>query len=103
LHRVLKYDPKNEEVRNSLRRIAEDLVKKEIILKNYIEQEGLEATEEEIAKTIEEKAKIYRMDPQVYRKELEKRGLMEDIIDEILRNKALENLKNAVKVEVIIE
>jgi len=98
-----KYDPKNEEVRNSFRRIAEDLVKKEIILKNYIEQEGLEATEEEIAKTIEEKAKIYRMDPQVYRKELEKRGLMEDIIDEILRNKALENLKNAVKVEVIIE
>jgi trigger factor len=98
-----RYDPKNDEVRNSFRRIAEDLVKKEIILKNYIEQEGLEATEEEIAKAIEEKAKIYRMDPQAYRKELEKRGLMEDVIDEILRNKALENLKNAVKVEVIIE
>jgi len=74
LHRVLKYDPKNEEVRNSLRRIAEDLVKKEIILKNYIEQEGLEATEEEIAKTIEEKAKIYRMDPQVIQERIGKAG-----------------------------
>lgn len=98
-----RYDPKDQEVRKSFEKVAEDIVKKEIILKNYVEQQGLTASEEEITKSIEEKAKIYRMDPKNYRKELEKRGLMEGIVDEILRNKALELLKNSIKVEVIIE
>ena len=98
-----KYDPTNEEVRNSFRKLAEDLVKKDIILTNFIEQEGLEVTEEELSKNIEEKAKLYRMDPEKYRKELEKRGLLEGIKEEILRDKAMELLKSRVKVEVIIE
>jgi len=98
-----KYDPKDPEVRKSLEKIAKDIVKKEIILKNYIDQENLETTEEEISSLIEEKAKNYRMDPKAYRAELEKRGLIDEIKDEILRNKALVLLKNSVKVEVIIE
>ncbi len=98
-----RYNPKDQEVRKSFEKIAEDLVKKEIILKNYIDQEGLEATEEEIQKSVEEKAKIYRMEPEKYRKELEKRGLLDNIIDEILRKKALEQIKNSVKVEVVLE
>ncbi|MGB9823834.1 MAG: trigger factor [Candidatus Hydrothermia bacterium] len=98
-----KYDATNEEVRNSSRKLAEDLVKKDIILTNFIEQEGLEITEEELSKNIEEKAKLYRMDPEKYRKELERRGFVEGIKEEILRNKAMELLKNRIKVEVIIE
>lgn len=98
-----KYDATNEEVRNSFRKLAEDLVKKDIILTNFIEQEGLEITEEELSKNIEEKAKLYRMDPEKYRKELERRGFVEGIKEEILRNKAMELLKNRIKVEVIIE
>jgi len=99
----LGYDPKNEEVRNSLRKLAEDLVKKDIILKNFIDQEDLQVTEEDIDKKIEEKAKAYRMDPKRYRSEIEKRGLLPNIKEEILREKAMEMLKNSVKVEVIIE
>lgn len=98
-----KYDPNNEEVRNSLRKLAEDLVKKEIILKNLIEQEGFEVTDEELSKHIQEKAKTYRLDPEKYRKELERRGLLDSLKDEILRNKAMEFLKNSARVEVIIE
>lgn len=98
-----KYDPNNEEVRNSLRKLAEDLVKKEIILKNLIDQEGFEVTDEELSKHIEEKAKTYRLDPEKYKKELERRGLLDNLKDEILRNKAMEFLKNSVRVEVIIE
>ncbi|MEO0273154.1 MAG: hypothetical protein ABIM30_08730, partial [candidate division WOR-3 bacterium] len=98
-----RYDPNNEEVRNSLRKLAEDLVKKEIILKNLIDQEGFELTDEELSKHIQEKAKTYRLDPEKYKKELERRGLLDNLKDEILRNKAMEFLKNSVRVEVIIE
>ncbi len=98
-----RYDPNNEEVRNSLRKLAEDLVKKEIILKNLIDQEGFELTDEELSKHIQEKAKTYRLDPEKYKKELERRGLLDNVKDEILRNKAMEFLKNSVRVEVIIE
>ncbi|MEO0247626.1 MAG: trigger factor [candidate division WOR-3 bacterium] len=98
-----RYDPNNEEVRNSLRKLAEDLVKKEIILKNLIDQEGFELTDEELTKHIQEKAKTYRLDPEKYKKELERRGLLANLKDEILRNKAMEFLKNSVRVEVIIE
>ncbi|MEO0230168.1 MAG: trigger factor [candidate division WOR-3 bacterium] len=98
-----RYDPNNEEVRNSLRKLAEDLVKKEIILKNLIDQEGFEVTDEELSKHIQEKAKTYRLDPEKYKKELERRGLLDNLKDEILRNKAMEFLKNSVRVEVIIE
>ncbi|MEO0266161.1 MAG: trigger factor [candidate division WOR-3 bacterium] len=98
-----RYDPNNEEVRNSLRKLAEDLVKKEIILKNLIDQEGFELTDEELSKHVQEKAKTYRLDPEKYKKELERRGLLANLKDEILRNKAMEFLKNSVRVEVIIE
>jgi len=92
-----------EHLKESMENLARDLVKREIILMRFAETEDLKPTEEEIEKEIEKRAKEYHMDKEKYRKELEKRGTLENIVEYLKIEKAMEALKNLVKLEVIFE
>jgi len=92
-----------EHMKDSMENLARDLVKREIILMRFAESEGLIPTEEEIEKEIEKRAQEYHMDKEKYRKELEKRRTLENIVEYLKIEKAMETLKNLVKLEVIFE
>ena len=95
---LLKLGP-DEEV---LRRIAEDFVKRDIILDQAAEEFGIEVTEEELKEEVKRRAKGYKIDPDAYLRRLGESGL-EGIKDITRRRKALEYLKNQVQMEVIFE
>lgn len=85
-----------------LRRIAENFVKRDIILDQAVQEFGFEVTEDEIKEEIKRRAKGYKIEPDAYMKRIGESGL-EGIKDFIRRRKALDYLKNQVQMEVIFE
>ncbi len=85
-----------------LKTIAEDFVKRDIILDRAAEELGVEVTEEEIKEEVKKRAKGYKVDPEAYMKRLGEQGL-QGIRESVKRKKALEILKNQVQMEVIFE
>ena len=92
-----------ESVQDQLQKMAEDMVKREIILQRYVEKENIQTEDPEVDEEIEQRAKAYNMNAELYRKELEKRGGLEPIRDILRKRKALDLLKSLVKMEVIIQ
>lgn len=103
--RSMGYDkePEDENIRQALYNIAEDLVKREIILDRFADHMGIEVTEEELEEEIEKRAKEYNMSKEKYKKELKKRGELDSLRNVLRRRKAMETMKKLVKVEVILE
>jgi trigger factor len=92
-----------ESVQDQLKAMAEDIVKREIVLQRYVEQENIQADDSEVEEEIKNRAAAYNMNIDAYRKELEKRGGLESIRDIIRKRKAMDLLKSLVKMEVIIQ
>ncbi|WP_029522881.1 trigger factor [Persephonella sp. KM09-Lau-8] len=63
------------------------------VINKIAEKEGIEVSEEEINKEIEEMAKAYNTTPEQVRKYLEENNLMNNIVYSILRKKVLDLLK----------
>lgn len=96
-------EPEDENLRQAIYKLAEDLVKREIILDRFADIEGLEITDEELAEEIEKRAKEYNMSKEKYERELKKRGELEGLRNVLRRRKAMEAMKKLVNVEVILE
>ncbi len=86
-----------------LQAVATNQIIREILLDRYAEKMNIEPTEEEIQEEIERRAKEYRVPPEKYREALEKKNNLGWIKTVIRRRKAMEQMKNLVKLEVIVE
>jgi len=86
-----------------LKGIAEDFVKRHIILERFAEKNGVNVEEEEINKEIEKIAGEYNISPEKYKEELKKRNKLDSLVASLRRKKAMEMLKSLVKMEVIFE
>lgn len=76
---------------------------RDIILDRFAESRSIEPTEEEIEKEIKRLAKEYNVNPKEYKRSIEEKGLLRGLITDLKREKAMEHLKNLVKLEVIVE
>jgi trigger factor len=92
-----------ESVDDQIQKMAEDMVKREIILERVAERESVKVEDTEIQAEIERRAQAYNMNAEAYRKELEKRGGLDPITEVIRKRKAMDQLKSLVKMEVIIQ
>gem|GEM_PF-1530983 len=96
--------PVPEEVqREQIMKLAEDLVKRDLILSRTIDEYSIKATEEDIEKEIAELALERRMTPAEFRKRAEKSGDMERIIYIATMKKAMAFLKEAVRTEIVFQ
>ncbi len=82
---------------------AEDRVKRKIILTRFAEREKVEVSDEELKKEVAKMAKEYNVSPDAYWKHLEKKGQLEYLRDALIGRKAMDLLKERVKMEVIFE
>lgn len=96
-------EPEDENLRQAIYKLAEDLVKREIILDRFADIEGLEVSDEELKEEIEKRAKEYNMSVEKYERELKRRGEIEGLRNVLRRRKAMDMIKKIVKVEVILE
>ncbi len=96
-------EPEDENLRQAIYKLAEDLVKREIILDRFADIEGIEIQDEELKEEIEKRAKEYNMSPEKYKRELKKRGELDGLKNVMRRRKAMEMIKKLVNVEVILE
>ncbi len=103
---ISRYRLKEEEVnemRDELFKVAEEKIRRRILLERLAEQLKIEVKGEEIEEEIKKIADYYRMDFSKLKKSFEDRGRVKDIEEVIKRKKAMEFLKSQVKMEVIIE
>ncbi len=96
-------EPEDDNLRQSIYNIAEDLVKREIILDRFSDIEGIEVGDEELKEEISKRAKEYNMSVKKYEEELKKRGELDSLKNVIRRRKAMDMIKKLVNVEVVLE
>ena len=96
-------EPEDDNLRQSIYNIAEDLVKREIILDRFSDIEGIEVGDEELKEEISKRAKEYNMPVKKYEEELKKRGELDSLKNVIRRRKAMDMIKKLVNVEVVLE
>ncbi len=84
-------------------RIAEDLVKRELILNRVADEFNIEVSDEDVMREVEEDAKERGVEPKKLLKELKKKGELERYRYVARLKKALEFLKTAVKTEHLIQ
>ena len=92
-----------EELEETINSLAIRRAIRDIILDRFAESRSIEPTDEEIDAEIERLAKEYNANPKEYRKRIENRGMLKGIITDLRREKAMEQLKNLVKLEVVVE
>jgi len=93
-----------EDVQKSqIMKLAEDLVKRDLILARAIEEYSIQATEEEVEKEIAEMAADRKMSPEEFKKKALKSGDMERIAYIARLKKAMEFLKEAVHTEIVFQ
>jgi|Deesub1362B_J571_1020462.scaffolds.fasta_scaffold00854_1 trigger factor len=105
-HIISRYGLREEEVKemgDELFKVAEEKIRRRLLLERLAEQLKIEVKKEEIEDEIKKLAGLYRMNPDTLKKRLEERGAIRDIEEAIKRKKAMEFLKSQVKMEVIIE
>ncbi len=95
-----KNEPEDK-IKEQLMKTAEDLAKREVILNRFIKERDIQVSDEELEKEIEKRASDYNIKPEQYRKKLESKGEIESVKDTLRRRKAIDILKNSVKLEVI--
>ncbi len=103
---ISRYGLREEEVKemgDELFKVAEEKIRRRLLLERLAEQLKIEVKKEEIEDEIKKLAGLYRMNPDTLKKRLEERGAIRDIEEAIKRKKAMEFLKSQVKMEVIIE
>jgi len=91
------------DINMEIREWSKNLAKRYVILKRVAEYKNLEPSEKEIEEEIRKRAKEYKADFEEYKKKAEQTGEIENIKDYLRNKKALEYLKNVVKVEVVFE
>lgn len=92
-----------DELEETINTLAVRRAIRDIILDRFSESRSIEPTEEEINEEIKKLAKEYNVDPKEYRRRVEERGVMDGLITDLRREKAMEHLKNLVKLEVVVE
>lgn len=96
--------PVPEEVqKEQIMKLAEDLVKRDLILARTIEDYSIKATEEEIEKEMAEMAADRKISPEEFRKKAAKSGDLERIAYIASLKKAMEFLKQAVHTEIVFQ
>ncbi len=103
---ISRYGLKEEEVNERFEefyKVAEEKIRRRLLLERLAEQLKIEVKEEEVEEEIKRLARDYRMDYEVLKKRLEERNALIEIEYSIKRKRAMEFLKNNVKMEVIIE
>ncbi|MGC8893440.1 MAG: trigger factor [candidate division WOR-3 bacterium] len=96
--------PVPEEVqKEQIMKLAEDLVKRDLILARIIDEYSIQATEEEVEKEIAEMAAERKMSPEEFRKKAAKSGDLERIAYIARLKKAMEFLKGAVHTEIVFQ
>ncbi|MEO0270693.1 MAG: trigger factor [candidate division WOR-3 bacterium] len=103
---ISRYGLKEEEVNERFEefyKVAEEKIRRRLLLERLAEQLKIEVKKEEIEEEIKRLARDYRMDFEVLKKRLEERNVLIEIEYSIKRKRAMEFLKNNVKMEVIIE
>ncbi|HVR36308.1 MAG TPA: trigger factor, partial [Methylomirabilota bacterium] len=80
-------------------RAARDRVKSGYIFQKIAHQEGIRVNQAEAAARVQLRASSYNMTPQQFVKELEKRGGVGEIYDELLNEKVLELLQQYARFE----
>jgi trigger factor len=68
-----------------------------LILDRYADELGVEVSDEEVEREIEKLAKVYSVDAEQLRAQLEQQGVIETIKADLRRNKAIEELTKKVK------
>ncbi|MCD6088089.1 MAG: trigger factor [Candidatus Hydrothermae bacterium] len=86
-----------------LRKIAEDHVKRRIIITRFAERENIEVSDEELREEVEKRAREYKMSAEAYWNYLKKKGDLEYLRQVLAGRKAMDLLKERVKMEVIFE
>jgi trigger factor len=96
--------PVPEEVqKEQIMKLAEDLVKRDLILAKTIDEYSIKATDEDIEKEIAEMAAERKMTPAEFRKKAEKTGDLERIAYIATLKKAMAFLKQAVHTEIVFQ
>jgi len=90
---------KEKELINGAAGVAAHRLKTNFILHRIAEQEKIEVTKEEVDRRIKEEAARYDISPDKMRKELQQKGALEDISEQILLGKTLDFLRANVSVE----
>jgi len=81
-----------ERMDEELEKEAEELIRRELVLDAVTRSEGLEASDGELQEEIEERAGMFGVKAESFRKILEERGGLEDMREDLLRRKALKFL-----------
>lgn len=103
---ISRYGIKEEEVNERFEefyKVAEEKIRRRLILERLAEQLKIEVKDEEIDEEIKRLAREYRMDYEVLKIRLSERNALLEIEYSIKRKRAMDFLKNNVKMEVIIE
>ncbi|MEN3044658.1 MAG: trigger factor [Candidatus Hydrothermales bacterium] len=103
---VSRYKLKEEEFKErfeELFKISEEKVRRRLLLDRLAEQLKIEIDEKEIDEEIKRISELYKMDYEFFKKKLKEREFFEEVENSIKRRKAMNFLKNNVKMEVIIE
>ncbi len=81
-----------ERMDEELEKEAAEIIRRELVLDAVIRSEGMEASEEELQGEMEQRAGMFGVAAEDFRKVLEERGGLEDMREELLRRRALKLL-----------
>jgi FKBP-type peptidyl-prolyl cis-trans isomerase (trigger factor) len=86
-------DERSEEIYSVASNSAKERVKARIVLSRIAEQENLHASQEEIRQRVAQLAAQHQIKPDRLYKQLEERGALEDVAEEIVSAKVLDLLE----------
>ncbi len=97
-------DPKQIDYRalaNELKGIAENNIKLRFILDKYAEEKGIEPTQEDIEKQLEDLSRQMNASKEEVRKYFEERGMFNIVVEDARRNRALKEIISKVKIKEV--
>ncbi|MEN3046522.1 MAG: trigger factor [Candidatus Hydrothermales bacterium] len=103
---ISRYKLKEEELKerfDEFYKLAEERVRRRLLLDRLAEQLKIEINEKEIDEEVKRISDLYKMDYEFFKKRLKEREFFEEVESSIKRKKAMNFLKNNVKMEVIVE
>jgi len=92
-------DQQKESIYSAANAAAKDRVRADFLFRKIAEREGIRVQPEELSGRVTALAQAYKMTPQAFYKELEKRGGVSDISMQILREKVVDFLQENAKIE----
>ena len=92
-------EKQKEQIYSAAADSAKSRVKLSFLLQKIAEKEDIKVSQEEVIARIQHLAEVYQIPPQTFAKDLQKRGGVQEIYDQVASEKVLDLLQQKAKIE----